>query len=97
MIEIKNENENLKESLMQTKEINEKVNIYLKQEKFDLKSTFLQELNKNTQIDPKASTEILNKSEIIIKDLKSEINFLKNSLKLAESEKSKHLDQNIIV
>ena len=97
MIEIKNENENLKESLMQTKEINEKVNIYLKQEKFYLKSTFLQELNKNTQIDPKASTEILNKSEIIIKDLKSEINFLKNSLKLAESEKSKHLDQNIIV
>ena len=97
MIEIKNENENLKESLMQTKEINEKVNINLKQEKFDLKSTFLQELNKNTQIDPKASTEILNKSEIIIKDLKSEINFLKNSLKLAESEKSKHLDQNIIV
>ena len=61
----------------------------------ELRNSLLQQLNR--KIDNDSITKNNIKNENIIKELKNEINFLKNSLNLLEIEKNKHLDQNVIV
>jgi hypothetical protein len=62
-----------------------------------MKNYFLKELNSKNQLENEYSTVPNNggKNSNIL--LKNEIIFLKNSLDLAEKEKNKHLEQNIIV
>ena len=61
----------------------------------ELRNSLLQQLNR--KIDNDSITKNNIKNENIIKELKNEINFLKNSLNLLEIEKNKNLDQNVIV
>ena len=60
-----------------------------------MKTNFLKELNKKNDIE--CIMNINSRKDTDIHKLNDEIYYLRNSLQIAETEKIKHIEQNIIV